>query len=283
MSCSSKSPAGLVRSAPQRGQPAVCCSTSAKQSGQYHWTIAFSAHSSGCQRRACEVRCAAHPLRSHTTARQPRSDGRNRVDHLGGALTAAVAPARPALHGPGHRRLGTHRATGPPTLGRRRRSAPSLARPDRCHGQREATTQFWQATPQTIPAVETMQSPDSSSRRCERSHQPSKAAGVAGGSIPRSYGSIVGLHGALHNVRHRGSAASKRVVAQSPGDEARVTAPPVLMACGCQVYGSPHATCAYSWISPPRRSRRTTVSAGTTAGSWEGPSGGACSKARCGR
>jgi uncharacterized membrane protein YbhN (UPF0104 family) len=46
---------------------------------------------------------------------------------------------------------------------------------------------------------------------------------------------------------------------------------------------SRHATCAYSWISPPSRSRRATLGAGgMTAGS-AGPSGGACPNARCGR
>ena len=53
--------------------------------------------------------------------------------------------------------------------------------------------------------------------------------------------------------------------------------------CGCQLFGPPYATCAYSWISPPSRSRPTTVPAGTkTAGSPD-PSGAACPKARCGR
>jgi hypothetical protein len=46
---------------------------------------------------------------------------------------------------------------------------------------------------------------------------------------------------------------------------------------------SPHATCAYSWISPPTRSRRTTRPAGTTTADPPGPSGGACPKPRCGR
>jgi hypothetical protein len=46
---------------------------------------------------------------------------------------------------------------------------------------------------------------------------------------------------------------------------------------------SPHATCAYSWISPPSRSRRTTLPAGATTAGSPGPSGGSCPKARCGR
>ena len=46
---------------------------------------------------------------------------------------------------------------------------------------------------------------------------------------------------------------------------------------------SPHATCAYSWISPPSRSCRTTLPAGRMTGGSTGPSGGACPKARCGR
>jgi integrase len=46
---------------------------------------------------------------------------------------------------------------------------------------------------------------------------------------------------------------------------------------------SPHATCAYSWISPPTRSRRTTLPAGTTTADPPGPSSGACPRPRCGR
>jgi hypothetical protein len=48
---------------------------------------------------------------------------------------------------------------------------------------------------------------------------------------------------------------------------------------------SPHATRAYSWISPPSRSRRATVPAGpvTKAVGSPGPSGGSCPKARWGR
>src|SRR6266511_775811 len=49
------------------------------------------------------------------------------------------------------------------------------------------------------------------------------------------------------------------------------------------VIRSPHATCAYSWISPPSRSRRTTLPTGTTTAASLDPSGGACPKARCGR
>jgi hypothetical protein len=46
---------------------------------------------------------------------------------------------------------------------------------------------------------------------------------------------------------------------------------------------SPHATCAYSWISPPSRSRRVTFPAGRSTDGSAGPSGGACPNARCGR
>jgi hypothetical protein len=49
------------------------------------------------------------------------------------------------------------------------------------------------------------------------------------------------------------------------------------------VIRSPHATCAYSWISPPSRSRRTTLPAGTATADSTDPSGGAWPKARCGR
>jgi hypothetical protein len=55
------------------------------------------------------------------------------------------------------------------------------------------------------------------------------------------------------------------------------------LTCGCQIFGSCHATCAYSWISPPSRSRRATLPAGGTTGGWADPSGGACPRARCGR
>ena len=58
---------------------------------------------------------------------------------------------------------------------------------------------------------------------------------------------------------------------------------PEFRPCGCQVFGSCHATCAYSWISPPSRSRRATFQpTGMTSGS-AAPSGGACPKARYGR
>jgi hypothetical protein len=43
-------------------------------------------------------------------------------------------------------------------------------------------------------------------------------------------------------------------------------------ACGCQLFGSCHATWAYSWISPPSRSRRATLPAGTTTADSPGPS-----------
>jgi Transposase domain (DUF772) len=53
--------------------------------------------------------------------------------------------------------------------------------------------------------------------------------------------------------------------------------------CGCRIFRSPHATCAYSWRSPPSRSRRTTLPAGSMTGSSPDLSGGSCPKARCGR
>jgi len=53
--------------------------------------------------------------------------------------------------------------------------------------------------------------------------------------------------------------------------------------CGCQLFGPSHAACAYSWISPPSRSRRTTLPAGTATADSTDPSGGAWPKARCGR
>ena len=53
--------------------------------------------------------------------------------------------------------------------------------------------------------------------------------------------------------------------------------------CGCQIFGSHHAACAYSWISPPSRSRRTILPADATTADSSGSSGGACLNARCGR
>jgi hypothetical protein len=53
--------------------------------------------------------------------------------------------------------------------------------------------------------------------------------------------------------------------------------------CGCRLFGSRHAACPYSWISPPSRSRRTTLPAGRTAADSPAPSGGTCPKPRCGR
>jgi hypothetical protein len=53
--------------------------------------------------------------------------------------------------------------------------------------------------------------------------------------------------------------------------------------CRCPILGSGHATCAYSWISPPSRSRRTILAGGARTTGSPGPSGGACPNARCGR
>src|SRR5512133_455330 len=58
---------------------------------------------------------------------------------------------------------------------------------------------------------------------------------------------------------------------------------PLTRSCGCQLFESPQAACAYSWISPPSRSRRTILADGAMAPDTPRPSGGACSKARCGR
>jgi hypothetical protein len=46
---------------------------------------------------------------------------------------------------------------------------------------------------------------------------------------------------------------------------------------------SPHATCVYSWIRPPSRSRRRTRILVTSAGGCARPAGGFCCSARCGR
>ena len=43
-----------------------------------------------------------------------------------------------------------------------------------------------------------------------------------------------------------------------------------------------YATWAYSWIKPPRRSRRRTRIPGTSAGGCVRPAGGSCCSARCG-
>src|SRR6266542_392221 len=53
--------------------------------------------------------------------------------------------------------------------------------------------------------------------------------------------------------------------------------------CGCQKFGSRHATCAYSWINPPSRSRRTILPADAKPTGSPGPTGDACPHARCGR
>jgi hypothetical protein len=53
--------------------------------------------------------------------------------------------------------------------------------------------------------------------------------------------------------------------------------------CGCQIFGSRHPTCAYSWTGLPSRSRRTTLPASAKPIGSPVPSGGACPKARCGR
>jgi transposase len=48
-----------------------------------------------------------------------------------------------------------------------------------------------------------------------------------------------------------------------------------LLACGCRKPRSSHAAWAYSWISPPSRSSRTTRSLAAGSGSGTAPSGGA--------
>jgi predicted RNA polymerase sigma factor len=55
------------------------------------------------------------------------------------------------------------------------------------------------------------------------------------------------------------------------------------LTCGCQIFGSPHATCAYSWISPPRRSRRMILPDGVRTAGSPGASGGVCPNPRWGR
>ncbi len=68
-----------------------------------------------------------------------------------------------------------------------------------------------------------------------------------------------------------------------PDDPARVRAVAEALTLWVPDIRSPQAACAYSWISPPSRSRRTTLPAGRrTAGSPD-LSGGICPKARCGR
>jgi len=56
-----------------------------------------------------------------------------------------------------------------------------------------------------------------------------------------------------------------------------------LLPCGCQIFGPYHATCAYSWINPPSRSRRRTLPADARTAGPSGSSGGACPNARWGR
>jgi hypothetical protein len=50
----------------------------------------------------------------------------------------------------------------------------------------------------------------------------------------------------------------------------------VSLPCGCQLFGPSHATCAYSWISPSRPSRRTTLPGGARTTGTLGSSDGAC-------
>jgi predicted SnoaL-like aldol condensation-catalyzing enzyme len=73
------------------------------------------------------------------------------------------------------------------------------------------------------------------------------------------------LHAEVHDVIAEGDLVAARVTLWVPDIR------------------SPHATCAYSWISPPSRSRRTTPRAGRMTDGSAGPSGGAWPRARCGR
>jgi ABC-type antimicrobial peptide transport system permease subunit len=50
----------------------------------------------------------------------------------------------------------------------------------------------------------------------------------------------------------------------------------VALAVGARYFGSCHATCAYSWISPPSRPRRVILPAGGMTGGSADPSGEAC-------
>jgi hypothetical protein len=83
--------------------------------------------------------------------------------------------------------------------------------------------------------------------------------------------------GLVADGRHHGaSVASRWPIGQVHEVDLHLT-------CGCQIFDSHHATCAYSWISPPRRSRRTILAGDATTTGTPGLNGGACSKARCGR
>src|SRR6266496_3191653 len=82
--------------------------------------------------------------------------------------------------------------------------------------------------------------------------------------------------------RQRQAGASRQGPQRNPGWALGVRQGP-FTSLWVPVIRSPHATCAYSWNSPPRRSRRTTLLAGTTTADSPGPSGGNCPKARCGR
>jgi hypothetical protein len=95
------------------------------------------------------------------------------------------------------------------------------------------------------------------------------AAGPAG-----SYGSrrLPGC-GAVTDADPPGS--SRRSVAATP----EATSGP----CGCRKPRPRHATWAYSWISPPRRSSRMTCTPAAGAASGTVPSGDAWPSERCGR
>ena len=56
-----------------------------------------------------------------------------------------------------------------------------------------------------------------------------------------------------------------------------------LKACGCRKLCHLHATCEYSWIRPPSRSRRRTCIPATSPGGCTRPPGGFCCSVRCGR
>jgi hypothetical protein len=72
-------------------------------------------------------------------------------------------------------------------------------------------------------------------------------------------------------------------VAADPGVSPAVAANPRRPTLSVPKTRPRHATRAYSWIRPPRRSSRTTRTSGAGAGSGMAPSGGAWSRERCGR
>jgi hypothetical protein len=183
---------------------------------------------------------------------------------VGGSILPHIAPVGGPSQGinKGHARLrhlpGRIRSRQAPGPGRRDRSGPRRTRPGHGHGSSRSGD---------FPARETR----------------------SGGRPPSRQGpeQQADRGPPVHLRAHRGQPhpqhpeQARRQLPRPDRRLDRVSRSPV--ACGCQILRSPYATCAYSWTSPPRRSRRTTLPGGARTTGTPGPRGGACPKARCGR